>query len=99
MSRRERFDNWFKLMIEDLNLRNDSWYEASHLKPWHWKKLWAIFDKYIDTNHSRAKEKLMAYDDAFGEGMSVILEAYGKTDSDLEMEEMMEHYINSPNYD
>lgn len=97
MSRsKERFDSWVKSIIEDLNLRSDSWYEAGHLEPSHWKKLWAIFDKYIGTNHSGAKEELMTYDDAFDEGKCAILEAYGKTDSDLQMEELMDHYMNSP---
>ena len=52
MSRnKEEFDNWIKSMIEDLNSRSNHWYEVSSLEEWHWKKLWEIFDKYIDNNH------------------------------------------------
>jgi hypothetical protein len=94
MSRnKEEFDNWIKSIIEDLNSRSSDWYEVSSLEKWHWKKLWEIFDENIDTNHS-----LEAYDDACAQGKSVILEAYGKTDSDLQAEELMDQYMNSSNY-
>lgn len=99
MSRnKEEFDNWIKSMIEDLNSRSNHWYEVSSLEKWHWKKLWEIFDKYIDNNHFGAKEELEAYEVACGEGKTVILEAHGQTDSDLEAEELMDHYMNSSNY-
>lgn len=100
MSRnKEEFDNWIESIIEDLNLRSRDWYEVSSLEKWHWKQLWEIFDKYIDTNHFGSKEKLEANKAAFDEGKSVILEAYGKTDSDLQQEELMDHYLNSSSYD
>jgi hypothetical protein len=99
MSRnKEEFDNWIESIIEDLNSRSRDWYEVSSLEKRHWKQLWEIFDENIDTNHSGSKEKSEAYDYAFDRGKSVILEAYGKTDSDLQAEELMDHYMNSSNY-
>ncbi|MEY2857996.1 MAG: hypothetical protein RLZZ74_2308 [Cyanobacteriota bacterium] len=100
MSRnKEEFDNWIKSMIEDLNSRSSGWYEVSSLEKWHWKKLWEIFDENIDINHSGSKEKSEAYDYAFDQGKSVILEAHDETDDDLQQEELMDHYMNSSSYD
>ena len=98
MSRKEKFNNWIEGIIEDLNSRSNNYYEVNSLEKWHWKKLWEIFDENIDTNHFGSKEKLEAYDYADDLGKSVILEAYGQTDSDLQMEELMDDYWNSPSY-
>jgi hypothetical protein len=99
MSRKEMFDDWIKGMIDDLNSRSSDWYEVSSLEKWHWKKLWEIFDENIDTNHSGSKEESGAYEAAFEEGKTVILEAHDLTDGDLQQEELMDHYMNSSSYD
>ena len=96
---KEEFDSWIQSIIKDLNDRSDRWYEVSSLKKWHWKQLWEIFDKYIDTNHFGSKEELEANEVAFDEGKTVILEAHNLTDSDLRQEELMDHYMNSSSYD
>lgn len=97
---KEKFDNWIKSMIEDLNSHSDDcYYEVNSLKKWHWKKLWEIFDEYIDTNHFGSKEELEADEAAFYEGKSVILEAHGETDSDSDIaEELFHYYMNSRKY-
>jgi hypothetical protein len=100
MSRnKEKFDNWIESIIEDLNSRSHDWYEVSSLEEWHWKQLWEIFDKHIGTNHSGSKEESEAYEAAFDEGRTVILEAHDLTDDDLQQEELMDHYMNSSSYD
>lgn len=45
-----------------------------------------------------SKEESEAYEATFDRGRTVILEAYGKTDSDLQAEELMDHYLNSSSY-
>ena len=92
------FDDWIRGMIDDLNSRSSDCYDVNSLEKWHWKKLWEIFDENIDTNHFGSKEKLEAYDYADDLGKSVILEAHGQTDDDLEQEELMNHYLNSSSY-
>ncbi len=99
MSRKEKFNNWVEGMIEDLESRSNYCYEANSFKKWHWKQLWEIFDRNIDTNHFGSKEQLIAYDEADQAGRAVILEAHNLSDSDLLQDELMDHYMNSSNYD
>ncbi len=96
--KKEVFDNWIGSIINDLNLRSNDFYNVKNLKAWDWKKLWKIFNEYIDLN-DLTKEKLTALEEASELGRSVILKAYGKSDTDFILEESMDHYLNSPNYD
>ena len=99
MSRKkEEFDKWIENIINDLNSRSNHSYEVSFLKKSYLKKLQKIFDEYIDNDCLRAKEVEEADETASYEAKAVILEAYGQTYSDLEEEELMDHYMSSSNY-
>lgn len=86
MSRRKEFNQWTESVINDLNLRVDTNYEYENLKPYHWDKLWRIFEEYIEKPQGGAKEQQIAYDESSTLAEGVIADAYGETLEELEIQ-------------
>lgn len=82
------FNAWVESIIDNLNLKTNSLNFSIHkLKPQHYKKLSSIYNESDDDG----------YADEIAE--SIIAEAHGFDDSEIMQLELMDHYINSGNYD
>ncbi|MCV3214287.1 hypothetical protein OGM63_12315 [Plectonema radiosum NIES-515] len=89
------FDDWFGEAIGDLNLREGyESYTTENIEKVYWKKIWEVYDKMQATPMDEYGQEY-----ATDELKSIILEAHGKDESDHLQAELMEHYMNSGNYD
>jgi hypothetical protein len=100
--RKQEFDQWIKSVLDncksqyinfELNISTET------LKNHHWNKLWRIFENNIENQNNGSQqyeESILAAD---FEAREVILNAHGKSSSDLDFDVQMDHYMNSGNYD
>lgn len=95
------FDQWFGDIISDLNLNSGSRnFSAGNLAKVHWNRIWKIYDKCkLELPTTRTKETQLVWETSSYEAKLIILEAHGTDESKFMQREIMEHYMNSGNYD
>ena len=94
----KEFRQWVQSMIDDLNEHSinvhNKDYDYHNLKPYHYNKLWRIYDEYINIYFGGAKEELMNSEIADTLGQEVILESYGESrfdfERDIEIQRLMD---------
>jgi hypothetical protein len=95
------FDDWIGGIISNLNLRAGSAdFSAENLEKVHWKRIWEIYDRCkVELSTTRTKEIGLVWESASDEAQSITLQAHNTDDSEFLQTELMEHYMNSGNYD
>lgn len=94
----KEFRKWVQSMIDDLNERSinvhNKDYNYDNLKPYHYDKLWRIYDEHINIYFGGSKEELMSWEEADTLGQEVILESYEESsfnfEQDIEFQRLMD---------